>query len=191
MPVITLEQLERQSLFFLPGMPVPAIADVDQYPGFWLKPKNDTTQPSLDWDPCSARVFTPVAWNRDEHENETVWTLKDAMPERDGIYVDSHQRDAASLPNTQVRTHECLAHALFDHWIRCQVSHEHCLQANELRRAEAKRYPGHVALDDESVEYMGMGWRARAFFAGEGTVDRLLSVSSRAVFEAHPDSDSD
>ncbi|KAJ7613256.1 hypothetical protein DFH06DRAFT_1344726 [Mycena polygramma] len=101
------------------------------------------------------------------------------------------QRDEARLPNTKVTAHEDLAGALFAHWVYCQVTHEHCLQANMLRRSEAEDQPEHatVATFDDEVEHMGMGWRADAFFANKGTMDSLVSAPSRAEFEAHPDAD--
>ncbi|KAJ7602794.1 hypothetical protein DFH06DRAFT_1152555 [Mycena polygramma] len=193
MPQVTLEQLARHSHFFIAGMEAPRVPDTGfhaQHPNFLLKPNFDPTKRTVDWDPCAARVFAPVEWKRQEHENETVWALKGAKPQQDGIYVDSQQRDEARLPNTKVTTHEDLAGALFTHWVFCQVSHEHCLQTNEIRRREAEDHPEHEhATFDDEVEYMGMGWRADAFFAKEGTMDSLISAPSRAEFEAHPDAD--
>ncbi|KAJ7653957.1 hypothetical protein DFH06DRAFT_1133540 [Mycena polygramma] len=194
MPQVTLEQLARHSHFFIAGMEAPPVPDAGfhtQHPNFLLKPNFDPTKRTVDWDPCAARVFAPVEWKRQEHENETVWTLKGAKPERDGIYVNSQQRDEARLPNTKVTAHEDLAGALFAHWVYCQVTHEHCLQANMLRRSEAEDQPEHatVATFDDEVEHMGMGWRADAFFANKGTMDSLVSAPSRAEFEAHPDAD--
>ncbi|KAJ6457033.1 hypothetical protein C8R47DRAFT_1227685 [Mycena vitilis] len=184
MPLVTLEELLRRPYVFVPidAPPVPDAGFDTLHPNFLLKPSFDPTKRTVDWEPCAARVFAPVGWKRQDHEKETVWTLNGAKPQQDGIYVDSQQRDEARLPNTKVMTHEDLAGALFTHWVFCQASHEHCLQTHEIRGRAAATF-------DDEVEYMGMGWRADAFFAKEGTMDSLMSAPSRAEFEAHPDAD--
>ncbi|KAJ6451101.1 hypothetical protein C8R47DRAFT_1146615 [Mycena vitilis] len=181
MPFETLEH--KRPYFFVPGMGGPNSAVLSEHTSFLLKPLIDQSK-RVNWDPCAARVFAPVGWNRDEHEHETAWILKGAKPHCDGIYVNSQEKDAACLPNTKVTAKENLAGALFAHWVFCQVTHEHCLQANMLRRSEA----GHI-FEEDSVEYMDMGWRVEAFFADEGTLDSLMSAPSRAAFELDPDRD--
>ncbi|KAJ6477127.1 hypothetical protein C8R47DRAFT_1140803, partial [Mycena vitilis] len=147
MPFETLEEFNKHPYFFVPGMdgpPVPNSAVLSEHPSFLLKPLIDQSK-RVDWDPCAARVFAPVGWNRDEHEHETAWILKGAKPHRDGIYVNSQEKDAACLPNTKVTAKENLAGALFAQWVFCQVTHEHCLQANMLRRSKAGTFSRRTA----------------------------------------------
>ncbi|KAJ7616997.1 hypothetical protein DFH06DRAFT_1145326 [Mycena polygramma] len=215
-------------------MPIPSLSDRElmhaleveekrrdafrtQYPHFLLKPKLDKTQPNTGWDPCSVRVFAPMSWKRDEHKADPAWTVIGCK--LDGVYVDPQQKDRVIIefPHVQIRTHATLNDALFDHYIRCQASHDECLQLNALK-AEIVRAEAEFGIEPDSEDntfdepgtvdvYLDIASRASSMFNHDGTVASILAdtvpassastSSSRAATyggsdtESHVDTDSD